>query len=405
MVSPEVDSCTFSNLNALTNGDSYTFTVTGTNGNGTGSASAPSNSVTPSTVPDAPTNVVATGGDQTATVTWTPGSDEGSTTTSYTVTATDTSVAPNDPQDGNETCTYTVVSPEVDSCTFTSPNLLANGDSYTFTVTGTNGDGTGAASAPSNSVIPSTVPDAPTNVVASAGDQTATVTWTPGFNEGSPTSSYTVTATDTSASPSDPTDGGETCTDVVANPEVDSCTFTSPNLLTNGDSYTFTVTATNGDGTSAASAPSNSVAPSEAPSAPTNVVATAGDQTATVTWTPGNDNGSATTSYTVTATDTSSPALDPNDGGETCTYTVVSPEVDSCTFTSPNLLANGDSYTFTVAGTNGNGTGSASVPSNGVTPSTVPDAPTDAWPPPGTRRPRSRGALASTKARRRPPTR
>ena len=93
---------------------------------------------------------------------------------------------------------------------------------------------------------------------------------------------------------------------------------------------------------------------------------------------PGADNGSTTTSYTVTATDTSSPALDPNDGGETCTYTVVSPEIDSCTFTSPNLLANGDSYTFTVTGTNGNGTGSASDPSNSVTPSTVPDAPTNA---------------------------
>ena len=72
-----------------------------------------------------------------------------------------------------------MVSPEVDSCTFTSPNLLTNGDSYTFTVTGTNGNGTGAASAPSNSVTPSTVPDAPTNVVATAGNQTATVTWTP----------------------------------------------------------------------------------------------------------------------------------------------------------------------------------------------------------------------------------
>ena len=62
-----------------------------------------------------------------------------------------------------------VASPEVDSCTFTSPNLLANGDSYTFTVTGTNANGIGAASAPSNSVTPSTVPDAPSNAVAVAG--------------------------------------------------------------------------------------------------------------------------------------------------------------------------------------------------------------------------------------------
>ena len=101
------------------------------------------------------------------------------------MTATDTSSPALDPNDGGETCTYTVVSPEVDSCTFTSPNLLANGDSYTFTVTGTNGNGTGAASTPSNAVTPSTVPDAPTGVVATAGDQTATVTWVDGSSEGS----------------------------------------------------------------------------------------------------------------------------------------------------------------------------------------------------------------------------
>ncbi len=67
---------------------------------------------------------------------------------------------------------------------------------------------------------------------------------------------------------------------------------------------------------------------------------------------------------------------------------MVSPEVDSCTFASPNQLANGDSYTFTVTGTNANGDGAASAPSNSVTPSTVPDAPTNAAAPPATRRPR-----------------
>ena len=146
-----------------------------------------------------------------------------------------------------ETCTYTVVSPEVDSCTFTSPNLLTNGDSYTFTVTGTNGDGTGAASAPSNSVTPSTVPDAPTHVTATAGIQTATVT-------GPLASTRARRRPRTRSRPRTARrrrTAVQTCTYTVVNPEVDSCTFTSPNLLTSGDTYTFTVTATNGDGTSA----------------------------------------------------------------------------------------------------------------------------------------------------------
>ena len=265
MVSPEADSCTFSGPNLLANGDSYTFTVTGTNADGTGVASAPSNGVTPSAVPDAPTGVVATAGNKTATVTWVDGSSEGSTTTSYTVTATDTSSPALDPNDGGETCTYTVVSPEVDSCTFSGPNQLANGDSYTFTVTGTNADGTGVASAPSNMPsTPSTVPDAPDgrrrrrrhperghghvdsrlrrglddHLVHGHGDRHLVLA------EASPQRRRR-----------------DLLPYVIGNPEVDSCTFSGSNLLTTGDSYTFTVTGTNANGTGAASAPSNSVTP------------------------------------------------------------------------------------------------------------------------------------------------
>ena len=245
---------------------------------------------------------MATAGNKTATVTWTDGSSEGSTTTSYTVTATDNSSPALDPQDGNETCTYTVVSPEVDSCTFTSPNLLANGDSYTFTVTGTDGDGTGAASAPSNSVTPSTVPDAPTHATATVGIQSATVTWSPGFNEGSTVTSYTVTAADSTT----PANGGQTCTYTVVSPEVDSCTFTSPNLLTSGDTYSFTVTATNGDGTSAASAPSNSVTP---PTSAISVSVSASPTTYSaagtlITYTFGVTDSGSTALHNVGVTDT-----------------------------------------------------------------------------------------------------
>jgi hypothetical protein len=102
------------------------------------------------TVPDAPTDVVATAGDQSAGVAWDPGFDEGSAVTSYTVTASG--------DGGDETCTYEVpASGETDTCTVGG---LTNGTSYTFAVTATNGVGTSLPSAPSTAVVPATVPDA-----------------------------------------------------------------------------------------------------------------------------------------------------------------------------------------------------------------------------------------------------
>lgn len=93
------------------------------------------------------------------------------------------------------------------------------------------------------------------------------------------------------------------------------------------------------------------------PGAPTIGTATADYEAATVSFSPPASNGnSAITSYTVTASDQTTPAR----GGETASRS-----------TSPIFvsgLTDGDSYTFTVTATNGIGTGPASEPSNAVTP-------------------------------------
>ena len=127
---------------------------------------------------------------------------------------------------------------------------LTNGTAYTFKVTATNGVGTSAASAASNSVTPATVSGAPTIGSATAGNANASVTFTaPSSDGGSAITSYTVTST-----PGGITASGSTSPVTVPG-------------LTNGTAYTFKVTATNGVGTSAASAASNSVTPAFVPHA------------------------------------------------------------------------------------------------------------------------------------------
>jgi uncharacterized protein YccT (UPF0319 family) len=119
---------------------------------------------------------------------------------------------------------------------------LQSSTSYTFTVTATNASGTSAASSASNSITATTVPQAPTIGTATAGNASATVTYTAGATGGAAVSVYTATSTPGSL------------TGTGASPITVSG-------LTNGTAYTFTVTATNANGTSAASAASNSVTP------------------------------------------------------------------------------------------------------------------------------------------------
>jgi YVTN family beta-propeller protein len=320
-------------VTGLTNGNAYTCTVTAINAVGTSAASAASNSVTPGApvaVPGAPTGIGATAGNASATVSFTaPTNTGGGAITGYTAN-----------------CGGFTAGGSVSPITVTG---LTNGTAYTCTVTATNAVGTSAASAASNSVTPvapSSLPGAPTGIAATAGNGRATVSFAaPTSTGGSAITGYTAN-----------------CGGVTATGSASPITVTG---LINGIPYTCTVTATNASGTGAASAASNSVtpvAPVAVPGAPTGIGATAGNASATVSFTAPANTGGGTLSYTVTSSPGGFVA-----SGSASPITVVG-------------LVNGVAYTFTVTATNSAGTSSASAASNAITPgaaTAVPGVPTN----------------------------
>ena len=183
----------------------------------------------PVEAPTSPRGVEAVGSASGVLVSWqAPASDGGAPVTGYVVTAFP----------GGGRCSTAGAL----SCTVTG---LTNGLSYTFSVTATNSAGTSPPSAPSSPITPTTVPSNPIAVSATAEDGQAVVSWqAPASDGGAPVTGYVVTAFP----------GGGRCSTAGAL----SCTVTG---LTNGLSYTFSVTATNSAGTSPPSAPSLSVTP------------------------------------------------------------------------------------------------------------------------------------------------
>ncbi|MDQ6739827.1 MAG: fibronectin type III domain-containing protein, partial [Actinomycetota bacterium] len=139
---------------------------------------------------------------------------------------------------------------------------------------------------PSDTLTWNTPPAAPTPVTATPGNSQVVVAWTPGSNGGQAVTGYTVTPF-----------VGTTAGTPITTGAVSTTTISG---LTNGTLYTFQVTAANAVGTGAA-AISPQVKPTGPPGPPTNVVASAGVNQATVTWgAPVNNGGSTVTGYTIT---------------------------------------------------------------------------------------------------------
>ncbi len=270
----------------LTNGTPYTFTVTATNAIGTSTVSGASNAAIPK-------------GTQSITFANPNAQNFG---TSPTLTATAASATGTDGLPVSFSSSTTAV------CTTTSGGALTFVTAGSCTIDADQAGDTATSPAPTVSqtfTVNPIVPGAPTIGSATAGNAEATVAFTaPASTGGAPilAGGYTVTA-----SP-----GGATGTGSGS-----PVTVTG---LTNGVSYTFTVTAANSAGTGAASAASNSATP-------------AAPQTITF-----NTPGAQTFGTTPTLTANSSAGV-----GYSVTFTSITPGV--CTVTS------GGTLTFVNAGT------------------------------------------------------
>ncbi len=208
--------------------------------------------------------------------------------------------------------------------------------------------GSSADSPPSAVITPAGKPFAPTGVTAVAGHRQATINWQAAGGNGAPVISYTIV-------PSTPCPG---CQGLTVSGGSTSTTVTG---LHPGDTFSFSAVATNSVGDSGPSAPSGLITlPSEIPSVPTNVRATAGINRASVTWDQSDPNGSTISLYTVTASPGGATATSPGGGA-----------------TPIENLTNGTAYTFTVVATNGVGNSPPSGPSNAVTPADLPGPPSN----------------------------
>jgi hypothetical protein len=174
----------------------------------------------------------------------------------------------------------------------------------------------------------STVPGAPSGLVATAGNGQASIAFTAGSTGGSSITNYQYS-----------TDG--TTFTAFSSPQTSSpVTITG---LTNGTTYTVYLKAVNSNGSGATSS-STSVTPSTSPGAPSGLVATAGNGQVSIAFTAGSTGGSAITDYQYSTNGT--------------TYTSVGKNSSPVTITG---LTNGTSYSIYLKAVNAIGAGTAST--------------------------------------------
>ena len=338
---PQNVSGTSATIGSLTESTSYQVQVLATNAEGDSPWSLPGSGQTGTQgAPDVPTGLGATPDNRQVMLSWVQPSG-GAEVTDYEYE-----------QDFSGTWTSTGST----DTGYTVRNLT-NGQSYTFRVRAANSAGPSAASTASPSVIPATVPGAPTNIGVTANDQEVELSWTaPASNGGESITDYEY---EQSGSGTWISTGGTATGYTVRN-------------LTNGQPYRFRVRALNSVGAGSASAASLNVTPATEPDAPTNLGATVSDQSVDLIWTAPASNGGATILRYEYELDNSGTWT--STGGTATSHTV-------------RNLTNDQSYTFRVRAVNRVGAGLASSAQSATPTGTLaaPDTPTGLSLTPGNR--------------------
>jgi hypothetical protein len=317
---------------SLSNGTEYAIrlrtvmTVTG--------ASPSSSTVfaTPRTTPGMPTGLTAAVGNGQLIVSFTPGANNGAPITNYEYSTDSGS-------------TWTALSP-ADDLTPVTITGLTNGTSYTVSLRAVNAAGVSTGSTDTVTATPATYSSSPTITGVTAGDEQISIAFTAGLDGGASITNYQYQV------------------DAGAWQSVSPAATTSPITvtgLTNGTPYSIRVRAVTsiGDGTPSATV---TVTPRTTAAAPTTLVATAGNGSASIAFTAGSAGGSTITNYEYSL-----------DGGST--WSAISPD-DSTSPVTISGLTNGEAASITLRAVTLHGTGTSSAAVSVTPAGTVPGAPT-----------------------------
>jgi len=300
----------------LTNGNSYYIALKAVNSNGAGAASS-AVLAQPVTLPSPPSSLVATLGNQSASIAFTAGDNGGRTINNYQYSIDGVNYVPFSPA---QTSSPVVVSG------------LTNGTLYSITLKTVTSYGASSAS-PAVTVTPSTVPHPPTALVATPSNNQISIAFTPGYPEGAPVTNYQYSI-----------DGGVTFTAFSPAQLVSPVLITG---LTNGITYTIQLKEVNMDGPSLASASVMS-APGAVPAAPTALSSVdLYNGNISLSFTPGYNGGFNPINYQYSL-----------DGGNT--FTAFSPAQTSSPVIISGLI-NRTSYTIQLKAVNVVGVGAASA--------------------------------------------